>query len=113
VQVAIVQDVARHDSDVPLTLSWAVRQGRNLDEFFVSREEYLAVNGAGNTILERLKDEGVMVLDPEPLLSDSAGNWRAEIGGISMYRDSHHLSNEGSLRLSTLFETAFESFGLK
>lgn len=113
VQVAIVRDVARHDSDVPLTLSWAVRQGRNLDEFFVSREEYLELNEPSNAILDRLKDEGAMVLDPEPLLADSAGNWPAQIGGVSMYRDSHHLSNEGSLRLSTLIETTFESFGLK
>ena len=113
VRVAIVRDVAHQKGNVPILLSMAVHLGRNENEIGVPQSEHLILNERCNRIIDGLKDQGVLILDPGLMLVDESGLWRAQLGGESMYRDDNHLSVEGSLRLKHLYERAFDYFGLK
>ena len=59
----------------------------------------------------RLTSNSVRVVDPAPyLVIDDI--WRAEIGGVSMYRDEQHLTEEGGLQLDPMFHTLLSETGL-
>jgi peptidoglycan/LPS O-acetylase OafA/YrhL len=113
INVAIVRDVAVQKGDVPKMLSVAVRLGGDLGKIGTSLDEHLARNRLGNGIIDRMSGHGVSVLDPVSFFVDDSNIWRAELEGVSMYRDRHHLSIEGSLRLKPLFERLFDHLGLE
>jgi peptidoglycan/LPS O-acetylase OafA/YrhL len=110
IHVAIVRDVAKQKGDVPLMLSMAVRLGRSVEVIGISPDEYRIQNERCNSIFDQFRSKGVIVVDPAPFFVDEANLWRAEIGGVSMYSDKEHLSIEGGLRLTPLFEQLFDSF---
>jgi len=108
IQVAIVHHVARQPANVPQQLSMAVRLGHDVEKIGVPLHEYQAQNERCLGMINRLSDHGVVVLDPAPFFVDQAGLWRAELNGVSMYRDKTHLSVAGSLHLKPMFERLFE-----
>ena len=110
-RVVIVLDVARQNGEVPLVLSMAVRRGKDVTRIGIPRSQYLSDNARCNEVIRRLGMKGVEVLDLAPFFVDSAGLWRAEMGGESLYLDTSHLSVEGSLRLQPLFKELFTSLG--
>ncbi|HQR06342.1 MAG TPA: acyltransferase family protein [Gemmatales bacterium] len=109
IQVAIVQQIANQPSNVPQQLSMAVRLGHDVEKIGVPLLEYQSQNKRCLGIINRLSDQGVIVLDPSPYFVDQTGLWRAELNGVSMYRDKTHLSVAGSLHLKPMFERLFES----
>lgn len=107
IKVVIVRDVAAQKGNVPFMLSWAVRLGRNYEKIGVSLEDHLTKNKILHEIFNSLKNENVVVLDPAAYFVDGMGFWPAQISGQSMYTDQHHLTIEGSIRLTPMFEKMF------
>jgi len=94
-------------------LAMAVLRGNDTDRIGVPLAEYQKANEHFNAATKRLKNKDMIILDPSPFFLDDSGLWRAEYGGKSMYTDTNHLTSLGSLRLTQLFEHAFDSFDLK
>ena len=113
--VVLVRDVARFsgETDPTMLLSLAVQQGRDVSAIGVPGKEYTARNRRCNAMLDRCAGAGVTIIDPAPALVDGNGMWRAEFDGAAMYRDSHHLSVEGSLRVAPLFANFFADYGAR
>ena len=103
IQVAIIEEIANQLRDVPLQLCAAVCQRKDVSKIGISVEDYLAGNREMLNVLSRCAGDGITILSPLPHFVDAAGVWRAEIDGISMYRDSFHLSKMGGLRLTPMF----------
>ena len=103
IQVAIVRDVAMHKADIPTLLSMSDRFGWDQEAIGVTQADYAQANDRCDQVFSKLRNRGVMVLDPQPLLTDERGFWRSQFNGVSMYRDSHHLSTAGSLRISPIY----------
>lgn len=75
--------------------------GRTSCDF--AEREYVAENAAEISLLRRLaRAADVAILWPGDALC-SAGTCRATIGGTFMYRDTGHLSHDGSVELQRLF----------
>lgn len=51
----------------------------------------------------------IQVLDPEECYCNSSGFCAAEADGASIYRDSHHLTVQGSMRMVSLIEAALRN----
>lgn len=108
IRVAIVQHVARQPANVPQQLGLAAHRGHDVEKIGVPLSEYLSQNEHCLGVINRLSELGVIVLDPAPYFVDQAGLWRAELNGVSMYRDKTHLSVAGSLHLKPMYERLFE-----
>jgi SGNH domain (fused to AT3 domains) len=109
IRVGLVRDVAMHRGDVPMTLSMAAHRGLDIDRIGLPIAEHLARNERANAAFDRLKGVGVSMLDPAPWFVDDNGLWRAQIDGVAMVRDFHHLSVEGGLRVTPMFEALFDA----
>jgi peptidoglycan/LPS O-acetylase OafA/YrhL len=107
IRVAIVRDVAEQNGDVPLQLSKAVRLGQDVSRIGVSLKAHSERVHRSEEVLLRLAQKGLILMDPSPYFVDEHGLWRAEIEGQAMYRDGDHLSVEGSLRLTRMFDDFF------
>jgi len=112
VRVAIVLEVASQSGDIPLMLSMSVRRGEDPAKIGVTAEEYLKGHKKLNEMLRGYSSLGISVLDPASVLVDDRDIWRAEQEGQAMYRDSNHLSVEGSIRLKPMFEALFDEIEL-
>jgi peptidoglycan/LPS O-acetylase OafA/YrhL len=108
IQVAIVQHVAKQPWNVPQQLGMAVLRGDDVEKIGVPLSEYQSQNEHCLGVINRLSGMGVIVLDPAPYFVDETGLWRAELNGVSMYRDKTHLSVAGSLHLRPMYEQLFE-----
>ena len=60
-----------------------------------------------NSALDSVKQPGVQLIDPLPLLSHDNGHTKVGEGDRILYMDSNHLSEEGALLLGPLFEEYF------
>jgi hypothetical protein len=85
-------------------LSRAVRIGRDISRIGTTSEQYASHNAAFDGVVKRLDPSSVTILDPRSVLVDSQGFWRAELDGVVLYRDSNHLTIEGSHRLIPVFD---------
>ncbi len=103
-RVIIVRDVATHGGNIPLMLSRAVRIGRDISRIGTTSEQYARHNAAFDGVVKRLDPSSVTILDPRSALVDTHGFWRAELDGVVLYRDSNHLTIEGSHRLIPVFD---------
>ena len=81
-------------------------------DLVLSPEEYWAQNQTANEVILRVAAGRAAVLNPADVLTDSQGNWVAQIDGKTLYSDSSHLSGAGGLRLAPLFEELFEKMGI-
>ena len=86
----------------------AARHGQNVTLIGVPFTAYAVKNKQCNAMIDRCAAGSATVLDPVPAFVDATGLWRAEYDGASMYRDYHHLSIEGSLRLTPMFVDLFD-----
>lgn len=115
IRVVITKDVAIFKGDVPLMLSMAVRTGKDVKRIGIHWDEVMIMNKNWEEIFDRIKESGrppAIFLDLAPYFVDDTGLWRAEYDGKGMYRDSHHLTVDGSLRLQSLFERLFNDLGM-
>ncbi len=104
VRVAIVHDVAEQQVNVPIRLAQAVRSSDSVTDIGVDYESHRVRHAVFASAVSELDSDGVTELFPDQHFVDSQGLWRAELNGESMYRDSDHLSVEGSLRLKPMFD---------
>jgi len=102
-RVAVVRDVALQNGNVPRILAKAAYDGRDVQRIGTSDVEYRAANATSEQAFQALDSRHVTLLDPAPYLVDIKEIWRAEYDGTAMYRDAHHLSIEGAMRLRPLF----------
>jgi peptidoglycan/LPS O-acetylase OafA/YrhL len=110
-QVVIVPEVCDQKCNVPLKLSIAARWHQDVSKFGVPNSEHVASVSRITEVFRRLDSvhgDHLSLLDPTPFLVDETDLWRSEFNGIPMYRDDHHLSVEGSLRLQPLFAGAMD-----
>ncbi len=108
VRVALVCDVAHQTSHVPRALAWCSAANQDVTNLGIMKMEHMAANQRCNQWFEELANDRVLVLDPVPYLSDECGRLRAEFDGVAMYRDQHHLTIEGALRISPLFDSEWQ-----
>jgi peptidoglycan/LPS O-acetylase OafA/YrhL len=108
VQVAILKQVPYFDCDVPKSLF--LYQKFRLDSLKPERSliQYVSLPKAKRTIdffaeFERQHPE-IQFIDPLPFLMDSASMLVADDGMSPIYRDAHHLSVHGSMRIKDAFE---------
>jgi peptidoglycan/LPS O-acetylase OafA/YrhL len=107
IDVVIVLDVASLAEDVPRRLAMSAMLGKDVRKVGVPIERYRERNRVAESIIRKLAGPKVEVLDPAKYFVDETGLWRMEFGGESMYCDAGHLSLQGALRVSPLFETIF------
>ncbi len=106
VRVCFMLDVPDFRFNVPMALARYSAVGRDLKTLAQSRAEYDRLNQFQTTVIPKLEQQGVIVIDPMPTMQATSGNsviLPFDEGG-SFYRDSHHLSTYGAMRLKPLFE---------
>ncbi|MFN9719273.1 MAG: acyltransferase family protein [Planctomycetota bacterium] len=104
IRTAIVHDVAHPQVDVPVRLAQAVRSSESLMNIGVDHETHRARHEVFTRAASALAFDGVTELFPDQHFVDQQGLWRAELDGTALYRDSDHLSIEGSVRLQPMFD---------
>ena len=112
IRVVLMRAVPHHKGDVPRLLVRAKTLGQNIHLVGVPIEAHRFQNLQADQWLETLAGPLVSVLDPTPYLSDETGLCRAEFDGVAMYRDSGHLTVEGTRRLKPVFGRLFYDAGL-
>lgn len=111
VRVAIVLDVAWQEYDAPLLLSSAAILGRDPDinMLRVPLSTHRRLNAPAEGTIRKLASNRVTIIDPADHMVDRHGFWPAVADGKLIYRDTHHLSFEGSLMLVPQFERVLGS----
>lgn len=103
----ILLQVPTHPTDVPKHLARQTIFGFPVESVSVSKDDCLSVK-VNQMIVERLH-ETATILDPQPFFLDSSQTrFRAAVDGDSLYKDRHHLSEDGALLLENLFRPVFE-----
>jgi hypothetical protein len=97
--VGVVLDVADQKIDVPR--HYARRAFWSLPLLFhgIPQNEHTGTNQLAEAIIREVcaSADWAIVVDPAEQLVDSSGIWFVAADGGLIYRDSHHLSVEGSL----------------
>ena len=113
ISVAIVEDIAFQYSYVPGSLAQAVWEGKDVDNIGLKYEKHTSKNEKAKLAFARgAQRKNVNVYDPAPFFVTAAGFWPAQVDGVSYYRDRHHLSEPGSLKLKPLIRQIFEDAAL-
>jgi peptidoglycan/LPS O-acetylase OafA/YrhL len=112
IPVCLMLDVPSHPTPIPEALARRAIFGLGTADLVVSDREYQVQNRLANDIIRRVAGNRVVILDPREIMTDSSGNWVAELGGEALYEDSSHLSGAGARRLVPLFERLFQEVGL-
>ncbi len=110
VRVIVVRDVAEQRDDVPRMLAMAVLRGEDVTKIGVPLAEFRRRNGRLDAEFDQLGKRGAIVLDPVELMTDTSELIRAEFDGAANYRDAHHLSTAGALRLAPLFNVLGDQY---
>lgn len=111
IRVAIIRDVATHKQHIPQQLAQAVIHEKDVTKIGLPMRDHRKNNRRCDAAFRRLTSSSVRVVDPAPyLVIDDI--WRAEIGGVSMYRDEQHLTEEGGLQLNPMFHALLSETGL-
>jgi hypothetical protein len=104
-RVIIVRDMAKFSRDVPRALAQATCLGERVDTIGIALAKHREDNRQCDAALDQVAGRSVFIIDPADYFVDANGFWPAERDGISMYRDEHHLTVEGALRLTPLFKS--------
>ena len=103
----IMKQVPQHDVDVPKALAAAVLFGRPLEGQAVTLEQHRSASRVQDQMFSEIASPGVRILEPLPFFTAETDRGRTAADGMSLYRDSHHLSTRGAIRLMPLFEELF------
>jgi peptidoglycan/LPS O-acetylase OafA/YrhL len=106
VQVYFLADVPRFPADVPSTLTLCAWNGRT-PQLGYSLDKYARDNGYLIELAPVFTSFGVIVLDPSTYLPAARGLIMPFDGEGAWFRDSHHLSTRGALRMKRLFAPMF------
>jgi len=101
IQVVIVKDVAQQ-KDVPAVLAQAAIAGDDVSQIGTTLSAHRVQQKRCDDVFKSIAQPGLQVVDPASYFV-SGGIWRVEYDGHAMYRDRHHLTIEGALRLEPMF----------
>jgi len=110
-RVWIVLDVPEVPFDVPKALAlhkMLPRLSQDPRQYATTRATHLKNNRVLIQLIPQIEQAGATVLDPSPFLFDSTEHTLIEKNGQILYRDAHHLTIEGTLRLKPLFAPVFK-----
>ncbi len=107
IAVFVVEEVPFPGGYYPTRFAQAVWRGASSDSAGMSVEDYRARNGQFLAYIDRLNDSNLHRISPVPDLCTDGVFCPAVVEGRSIYRDEHHLSVHGALRLAHVFRTAF------
>jgi peptidoglycan/LPS O-acetylase OafA/YrhL len=105
VSVYFLKDVPVFSFEVPRTLVRYSQNELDLSQLGITPTDYAASNRFQASVLPRLQERGVHILDPVPILqarTNSATILPFDSGG-SFYCDKSHLSTYGALAIKPLF----------
>ncbi|HEV3300433.1 MAG TPA: acyltransferase family protein [Planctomycetaceae bacterium] len=105
VSVYFMMDVPAFSFEVPRTLVRYSQNELDLSQLGMTATDYAAMNRFQTSILPKLRERGVHILDPLPILqarTKSSTILPFDSGG-SFYSDKNHLSTYGALALKPLF----------
>ncbi len=104
--VTIIKEVPDFKKDVPTKLALGSMLGWDIFRFNFTKEAYLAETNLAENIFAGIANRTAKVqfINPVQFLSDSNGLITPAESGGSFYRDSHHLSVYGSMRLKDAFK---------
>lgn len=109
-KVSIMREVPIFDSHVARSL--ALHYWRGLPLPSLTRDEYLSFQQPYQGLIKDMKEEtpGVSFMEPTQFLFNK-NNYAEylDTDGIALYRDEHHLTSRGSLRLKPLFNKEINS----
>jgi len=103
----IMKQVPQHNVDVPKALAAAVLFGRPLEGQAVTLEQHRSASRVQDQMFSEIASPGVRILEPLPFFMAEADRCRMAADGSTLYRDSHHLSTTGAIRLAPLFAEVF------
>lgn len=108
IRVVLVRDIPHQHIDVPRLLAKTSFAGGDVTKIGVELDKHRLENSGVDEVLDQLPQSQLLsVIDPAAYFVDERRICRAEFNGIALYRDSHHLSVEGALRLTPLFAQVF------
>ena len=108
-RVWIMKDVPRQPWEDPATvLAQTALWGRDPETLGLPLAEYRKQSRAEDAIFAAVAVPGVVVLDPTPCFLNRANLCRVAGGGYSLYADRDHLTVQGAMLLSPLFEPIFD-----
>lgn len=113
VVVVVVQDVADLGADVPLSLARRAYWHLPTDDVGMKLESHRQKNNLSERIIREAAEGKGIVIDPAVHFVDDSGKWLVEINGEVLYRDAHHLSVPGGLRLTKSFEDVLKSSAIR
>ena len=112
--VWVFLQVPHQDVDPPYALANTARFAsgnlQELDQLGVTTDDHLQFQAFPNSVFQELANERVRVLDPLPAFQTDSGRCRLAMDGHSLYHDTNHLSDQGSLQLRELFTPVFEAW---
>ncbi|HEY3968893.1 MAG TPA: acyltransferase family protein [Planctomycetaceae bacterium] len=109
--VYFLEDVPAFGFDVPRALARCALAGRDGSHLALPAGDYDRANPFHRDFVPVLRDRGVQILAPLPVLQARTGSLDVipyDEGG-SFYRDAHHLSPHGALALRPLLREIFPS----
>lgn len=93
----ILMQIPLQPYDVPKAMVRANFLGVNEERFCAKPDQRNGLAGDSEVFLRQLEVAGANLVDPRPaFLSADRTHYRMSIGGVSLYRDSHHLSKRGA-----------------
>ena len=98
-KVSVLKEVPQFPFDVPKTLVLDELRGQIFERAAITAGTYSRETVFQSSILESCVSDGVILIEPIGLFADSEGLIRPADGKGAFYRDSHHLSIYGSMRL--------------
>ena len=101
--IVILREVPNFGFEPPKALALARMQGKELDSFSVTLQDYEERFAPHSQNLNLLTRENLEVINPGIIFANPEGLiFPFDDGGV-LYRDSHHLSKHGSMKLKEEF----------
>ena len=104
--VIIMLDVADQGVEVPVALAQKAYWELPVSDVGVTVDSGQRLNEEVNAIIADVAKGKATIIEPADTFVDDKGKWQMVIDGEVMFRDAHHLTIEGSLKLEPVFKDA-------
>ncbi|MDA7615199.1 acyltransferase [Akkermansiaceae bacterium] len=107
-EVWILREVPGHLISVPKALIMSEVLGVDLSRFTCDEKQLSKLNGPFDAMRGDLEAAGAKIMDVSPLLLDeNTKQYRMEMGGVAMYYDSHHMTEQGARLMAPAVKSLF------